>query len=122
MTASARNLPTSVTAARLRRTDDLAGFEQYILFPRSLLIGRDLNSPVLIPHPSVLEQHARLHLLQGGLWIEPSARAATLIVNDRTLKVHELAAVIPGTRIQCGDVRIEVTPRFQYGLNWLEPS
>ncbi len=115
------NLPKMVSAARLRRTDDLAGFEQYILFPRSIMIGRDLNSPVLISHASVLEQHARLLLLQGGLWIEPASEQASVIVNERSLSLHELAAVTAGASVRCGDVDIKVTPRFQYGLNWLDP-
>lgn len=115
-----RTAPEEATAIRIRRTDELAALEQYVLFPRSVLIGRDLGCPVLIADPSMQERHARLLLLRSGLWIEPVSAEAFVSVDGQTLKPNELARIVPNTQVQCGDVSILVMRRFQHYLGWLD--
>ncbi len=111
-----------INAVTLRRTDDLRHLEQYVLVHRGALLGRGPTCAVRIDHPSLSNRHAKLYGLHGGLWIEPMDAASVVVVNGTRLALDELAALTPGTELQCGAVTVEVTPRFQHELGFLKPQ
>jgi pSer/pThr/pTyr-binding forkhead associated (FHA) protein len=116
-----RDKAGAVAAVRLRRTDALAGLEQYVLFRRGVWIGREPGCPILIAHGSVAERHAKLLKLGGALWIEPAQSKSETLVHGEPMPLNALVPLRPGLELQFGEVQVTIREYEQYYLD-LIPS
>ncbi len=108
----------TIGAVRLRRTDNLSGLEQYIVFARAIYIGRDATCPVLLSDSSVASKHALIINLGGALWLEPVQREVPTLINGNHLRLGQITALRPGTTIQLGEAKVSVGVYKQYYIDF----
>jgi DNA-binding NtrC family response regulator len=77
------------------------GVEAVALRERPLVLGRDSAADVVIRHPSLSRQHARLELRDGEVWITDLGSTNGSFVNDQ--RVDEIV-VHPGDQIRLGSL------------------
>jgi len=111
-----------VKAVRLRRSDSLAGLEEYVAFQRGAAVGGGPNCAVQLQHASVYPVHAKIVSLGGSLWIEPCQSVAPTLVDNDELPLDQLAPLRPNLLLRLGEVEITVTRFQQYYLDIAPPS
>lgn len=104
--------PGGVQAVRMTRVDNLPGVEEYVVFPRTALLGSDPSCPLHLPHPSVSPVHAQVVWLGQSFWLEPLQAGRPTLAGGRPVPLDHLAPLAPGLVLQVGDVRVE-TVAFQ---------
>jgi hypothetical protein len=106
-----------VSAVRLRRLDDLGGFEQYVVFDHRIAIGSSVRCPILILHPSVAREHATIVHSADGFEIEACNEEFPTQVDGQPLEVGDRRLIGPDSRLRVGDVDVEVSEYGQLHLD-----
>ena len=117
MGGQARPTNCSHKAIRLRRDDDLATVEEYIILQQVALIGRGPRCAIQIDHPTVQHSHARLLHLAGWFWIEPVSAGTSVVIDGEPVSTDHLAQLTPDTGIRIGDVEIAIDEFWQHILD-----
>jgi pSer/pThr/pTyr-binding forkhead associated (FHA) protein len=106
-----------VLAIRLRRLDQLAGLEQYVVFESHVSIGSGHSCAVLIRDDSVASHHAELYHSANGFQLEARAELAETFVDDRRLEVGDRVPIEPENVIRVGHVVIQLSEHCQKYLD-----
>lgn len=103
--------PTGSLRAWLWGEQGVAG--EYLLASRSVRVGRDPASDIVLDVKTVSREHARLKYDDGGWWLLPEITSNGTWVNGRLIRPGELVPVCDNDRLRFGphtQLRLRVPP------------
>src|SRR5918996_6190841 len=73
-------------------------------------LGRVVGNTIVVDDPHTSARHAELRFARGQWWLRDLGSSNGTLLNDEP--VRAVVGVRPGDVIQCGRVRVRVTPSF----------
>lgn len=96
-------------AVRLKRLDELADTEEYVMFQHVVTIGSGPLCEVQLDDDSVCPQHAQIVWLGDSMWIEPLQTIRPTLVDGQVIPRNRLVPLRPNLHLQFGDVEVSVS-------------
>jgi pSer/pThr/pTyr-binding forkhead associated (FHA) protein len=75
---------------------------EYLLGSRSVIIGRDPGSDIVLGDPTVSREHARIEHRDGQWWLVPLGTTGRTWINGRRIAAGQRHAVRDGDRLRFG--------------------
>jgi FHA domain-containing protein len=75
---------------------------EYLLASRSVMVGRDPGSDIVLIDESVSHEHARIEYREGQWWLQPTDSAGPTWVNGASVEPGQRLPVTDGDRLRFG--------------------
>lgn len=105
-----------IDACRIRRRNNLAVEEEYLLLYSSLLLGNSARCPIRLQGARVEAVHARIMHFGDCFWLENLVDSDALLINGEPIPPHRIVPLVPGMVFFLGDVWLQWSEFQQLGL------
>jgi len=105
-----------IDACRIRRRNNLAVEEEYLLLYRSLLLGNSARCSIRVQGSRVEAVHARIMHFGDCFWLENLVDSDALLINGEAIPPHRIVPLVPGMVFFVGDVWLQWSEFHQLGL------